>query len=443
MKAQPLQDQTPSTSLLVTYLCSTNSGLPARTSSKSSSGRLRPSERGSRAQYLLAPPSWSIRSRVIMNESLVDLSLFEDFPADSPAWHSPYSTPSRHRRLHHQASWEGLDLESPHRGQRHLQASGIPDSLLPRPRRAESAPSLSRCILSKVTRLRLGHSTREHRRNLSPIHQHLTTTSSAPSTPGMRTPADLDYFIPRPSSTAGVPNSPPLSSRPAAPMIWLSEEQMWLVVDDPVDHRLRNPPPRRADNTSRRSPQAESPSHLGFTAFRPHPSRAVSNASSDTDSAVRQQLRTLIDTRPGQTRYRAVTPPLTPRRASTLPPAASTSSTGHAVTPSLQEAMSGLGVALDGIVAAGAGTLAGFGPSVTPPVPGVGLGADLATSAWGTGAESVDGARERWRGRSQVSDAEGRRGESCGSWRSGVSALSESPARSGGCSTSVSEIRTR
>ena len=157
-----------------------------------------------------------------MDQDLVDLSLFDDFPAASR--HNTIQQRPAFQRLINEASQAG-DYQGLHLG---YPRSCTMKPLPPLPRKIVCAIRLdprpghggSRCILSRIQRARLGEhaprstpsaNTLQQRRNTHPVPQLIL---SAPQPP----PAPMAQ-----------PEEP---SRPACPMIWLPDAQMWMMIDD-------------------------------------------------------------------------------------------------------------------------------------------------------------------------------------------------------------------
>ena len=159
-----------------------------------------------------------------MDHGLVDLSLFDDFPAADRHFAIPHMP--AFQRLYHEVSRAGTPRGVYIRNPRSCTMKPLPP--LPRrticairvdPRRGHGG---SRCILSRIQRMRLdGHSPRpshftntlQQRRNVNPIPQ---LTLSTP------------HSVPQPS----VEEQTETAGRPACPMIWIPEEQIWMVVEE-------------------------------------------------------------------------------------------------------------------------------------------------------------------------------------------------------------------
>ena len=157
-----------------------------------------------------------------MDQDLVDLSLFDDFPAASR--HNTIQQRPAFQRLINEASQAG-DYQGLHLG---YPRSCTMKPLPPLPRKIVCAIRLdprpghggSRCILSRIQRARLGGhappstpspNTLQQRRNTHPVPQ-------------------LILSAPQPAPVPMVQPEEP--SRPACPMIWLPDAQMWMMIND-------------------------------------------------------------------------------------------------------------------------------------------------------------------------------------------------------------------
>ena len=206
-----------------------------------------------------------------MDQDLVDLSLFDDFPAASR--HNTIQQRPAFQRLINEASQAG-DYQGLHLG---YPRSCTMKPLPPLPRKIVCAIRLdprpghggSRCILSRIQRARLGEhaprstpsaNTLQQRRNTHPVPQ-------------------LILSAPQPAPVPMVQPEEP--SRPACPMIWLPDAQMWMMINDNdlvtyIPPEYYSPPYQRQYARSEPSPNLRPESEY---------------------SPVRTQFRTLIERR--------------------------------------------------------------------------------------------------------------------------------------------------
>lgn len=181
-----------------------------------------------------------------MDGGLVDLSLFADFPINDHHFAVP-QIPT-FQSLHQHISWS--DQED---GGHHQQAVPLctmkPLPPLPRrpfiecgfdPRRYDGH---SRCILSRMKRsLSDNHAAEISAYHANTIQQSMAQQSAnQPSTIHQRR---LIAAIPQ--LTLSSPSQHQFRGRPASPMVWMPDEQMWLIVDDEGfrrDHSTTYPGP--------------------------------------------------------------------------------------------------------------------------------------------------------------------------------------------------------
>ena len=161
----------------------------------------------------------------------------------------------------------------------------------------------SKCILARMKRLRIEYQN-QHLSQTPPLHRaqstpvvptmtsHATQTSSHGHEPTLRErrhvdgSSQLSLAVPPPRST----RQRPQGGRPALPMIWLPDEEMWLIaaIDDDQDNGYNAFP--SMDNVPFNDDYIQ------------NPRSARSEPSPDTDdpdlSPVRSQFRMLMERRP-------------------------------------------------------------------------------------------------------------------------------------------------
>lgn len=227
-----------------------------------------------------------------MADDLVDLSLFEEFPSHEPAWRIPSIPPSQY--FYHEPIWGTPPLPPrTSRRQRAPKSLSALASVLTGPGRDETSPS--RWLFSRVIRFRLGHAGSHSLQDLPGLRSRRNDSSSrsaASLAPGSN-PAPLAASRSRtrvPATTASSAATAHQESQPKFPMIWLADEQMWLVAD-PSSPQLQNsftndmpPPPSYSQSEAHRS------------LLPPlHPATSSSTSSLDPDSLVREQFLTLFE----------------------------------------------------------------------------------------------------------------------------------------------------
>lgn len=155
-----------------------------------------------------------------MGESLVDLSLFADFPAREH--HFVSSEIPYFQRLQHNQVWEDVTTYAPYQDANTTTTKPLPP--IPSRKLAEFLPdcrrenvNASRCILSRVARLRSSN----HQSRSPSMGNTLQQRRSLTSGPPLLLPIN-----PLPSR-----HTEQRGSRPALPMIWLQDQQMWLIAD--------------------------------------------------------------------------------------------------------------------------------------------------------------------------------------------------------------------
>ena len=150
-----------------------------------------------------------------MADGLVDLSLF----AESP-------TQDRRFAVVQIPTFQGLHEDIPrshhdHESYPQITSASTMKPLPPLPRRCFMEVGLdprrfdrpSRCILSRL------------KRSLSDNHTELSTYHTS-------TIQQRRHATPTPQLTLSVPAQHHLRGRPASPMVWMPDEQMWLIVDE-------------------------------------------------------------------------------------------------------------------------------------------------------------------------------------------------------------------
>ena len=179
-----------------------------------------------------------------MASGLVDLSLF----AYSPGADQHFSNLSRIEdfRLHTTATWPTMDTSS-----RTMEVQQSTGKQMPRRQRRNiydlCIPSTGdRCVLRRIKRVKLDTLRGDHRLQLRSAPSAYASAPSAyvnPNTiPIQPTPVPTQSLPNQPLQERRNPTEPPLTlpndnitiSGNGIPMIWLSDEQMWLVAD-PTD----------------------------------------------------------------------------------------------------------------------------------------------------------------------------------------------------------------
>ena len=197
-----------------------------------------------------------------MNEGLVDLSLFTTSPTNDIHFTVPDS--QTHRSFLHTSTWPS----------RRSQATST--KLPPRaPRRrflelCQDPRGDSRCILQRMKRIRIdsapadrsGYTVNQAQQYQQTLQERRNTASG-------------------PTLTLQTASDPTTTTRQALPMIWLSEEQMWLMAD-PNDPAYGYYAPLSEDEAPPAYAESESP---------------ASDPSPSDFSPVRSQFMTLIEHR--------------------------------------------------------------------------------------------------------------------------------------------------
>ena len=188
-----------------------------------------------------------------MEETLVDLSLFTVSPTNDTHFTIPNSP--THRSIFHTSTWpprrsQAASMKAPPRSPRRRFLELCQD-----PR------GDSRCIIQRMKRIRIDSALADRSAYMAnQAHEHQQTLQERRNPPS------------GPTLTLHTASDSTTSTRQALPMIWLSEEQMWLVADpnDPAYGYYaplsedEAPPPAYAESES----PASDPSPSDFSPVR-------------------------------------------------------------------------------------------------------------------------------------------------------------------------------